>query len=80
MSDSFDFFYSLLHIQLAWLVIATYLGSTIIRISFSYLNFDSQQSLGGKVQFFSPLGFEPKNSFSRKTCKLKSHSGLQDST
>ena len=35
-------------------------------------NFDSPQSLGRKVKFFSPLGFEPKSTFSHKTCKLKS--------
>ena len=36
MSDSFDFFHSLFHIQCSK-VIATYLGSTIIRLS--YLKF-----------------------------------------
>ena len=58
MSDSFDFFYSLFHIQYS----------------------KAEQSLGRKVKFFNPLGFEPKSPFSHKACKIKSHSGLQDST
>ena len=45
------------------------MGSTIIRLS--YLKFDSLQSLGKKVQFFNPLGFEPKSAFSHKNLQNK---------
>ena len=79
MSDSFDFFYSLFHIQYSKADNCYLLGinnnQTFI---FSYLNFDSQQSLGRKVQFFNPWGFEPKSSFSHKTCKIKLHSDLRE--
>ena len=42
-------------------------------------NFDSPQSFGRKAQFFNPLGLEPNSAFSHKTCKIKSHSELQNS-
>ena len=52
-----------------------------VKLSIRSFNlFDSHQSLGRKVQFLNPLGFEPKSAFSHKTCKIKSHSGLQNST
>ena len=76
MSDSIDFFYSLFHIQ------QSKAGNCyLFRINNNHIsNFDSPHSLGRKVQFFSPLGFEPKSTFSHKTCKIKSHSELQNST
>ena len=66
-----NFFSHYFIFNIARLVIPIYLGSTIIRLFISK-NIDSPQSLGRKVKFFSPLGFDPKSTFSRKTCKLKS--------
>ena len=79
MSDSIDFFYSLFHIPYSKAGNCFLFGINNNQ-TFHISNFDSPQSLGRKVQFFSPLGFEPKSTFSHKTCKIKSHSELQNST
>ena len=79
MSDSIDFFYSLFHIQYSKAG-NCYLFGININQTIHISNFDSPQSLGRKVQFFNRLGLEPKTAFSHKTCKIKSHSELQNST
>ena len=76
MSDSIDSFYSLFHIQYSKTG-NCYLFEINNNQTSHNSNFDSPQSLGRKVQFFNPLGFEPKSAFSNKTCKIKSHSELQ---
>ena len=79
MSDSIDFFHSLFHIQYSKAG-NCYLFGINNNQTFYISNFDSPQSLGRKVQFFNPLGFEPESTLSDKTCKIKSHSELQNST
>ena len=79
MSDSLDFFCSLFHIQYRKAG-NCYLFGINNNQTFYISNFESPQSLGRKVQFFNPLGFEPKRTLSHKTCKIKSHSELQNST
>ena len=73
MSDSIYFFYSLFNIQYSKAG-DCYLFGINNNQAFHISNFDSPQSLGRKVQFFNPLGFEPKSALSHKTCKIKSHS------
>ena len=79
MSESIDFFWSLFYIQYRKTGNSCLFGINNNK-NFHVSDFDSPQSLGGKVQFFSPLGFEPKSAFSRNTCKIKSHAELQNST
>ena len=75
LSDSIYFFYSLFHIQYS-MAGNCYLFGINNNHTFHILNFDSPQSVGRKVQFFSPLRFEPKSALSHKGCKIKSHSEL----
>ena len=79
MSDSINLFYSLFHIQYSKAG-NCYLFGINNNQTFHISNFDSPQSLGRKVQFFCSFGFEPKSTFSHKTCQIKSHSELQNST
>ena len=76
MLDSIDFFYSLFHIQYSKAGNCYLFGINNTQ-TFHISNFDSPQSRGRKVQFFNPLGFEPKSAFIHKTYKIKSHSELQ---
>ena len=68
MSDSIGFFYSLFHIQYSKAG-NCYLFGINNNHTFHISNFDSPQSLGRKVQFFNPLGFQPKSAFSHKPAK-----------
>ena len=74
MSESINFFWSLFYIQYSKTG-NSYLFGINNNQTFHISNFDSPQSLKRKVKFFSLLGFEPKSTFSHKTCKLKSQLG-----
>ena len=76
MSESINFFQSLFYIQYSKTG-NSYLFGINNNQTFHVSNFDSSQSLGRKGQFFRPLGFEPKSTFSHKTWKIKSQQGFK---
>ena len=79
MSDSINFFYSRFHIQYSKAGNCYLFGvnnnQTLISQILTVIS-----SLEEMFNCSIPCGFEPKSAFSHKTCKIKSHSELQNST